>query len=100
MDIMKGTLSVMASMTGSLSATTTMAGTLSAIPTMTAILYVPEYIGGTPYGGEYEVTPAANQNQTLETANKILTGDITVFKVPYYQTSNEYGDTVYIASEV
>ena len=89
MDIIKGTLSVPASMEGELAVAATLSGQL----------YVPEYIGGTPYSGSYEITPKASQDQTLNTANKLLTDDITVFKVPYYQTSNVYGDTVYIAEE-
>lgn len=51
------------------------------------------------YDGAYEVTPKALIDQTLETAQKLMERDVTVFKVPYYQTSNEHGDTVYIASE-
>lgn len=52
------------------------------------------------YDGSYEVIPKANQSQTLETANKLMEEDVLIFEVPYFQTSNEYGDTVYIASEV
>lgn len=54
---------------------------------------------GEKYDGDYIVTPKT-RSQTLETANKVLTSDITVEAVPYYETSNLYGDTVYIASEV
>lgn len=49
------------------------------------------------YQGAYEVTPLARTEQTLETANKLMTDDVTVHKVPYYETSNPYGTTVYIA---
>ena len=52
------------------------------------------------YEGEYIVTPKAHESQTLETANKLLEENVLVLDVPYFQTSNEYGDTVYIASEV
>lgn len=52
------------------------------------------------YVGPYEVTPDAHDPVILDTMNKILTEDVTVKKIPYYQTSNESGDTAYIASEV
>lgn len=61
---------------------------------------IKEYIGAEPYGGEYVVIPKANENQVLLTQNKILSENVTVTKVPYFETSNIYGDTVYIASEV
>ena len=50
--------------------------------------------GGEPYEGEYTVIPKANAPTVLETAGKTLS------KIPYYETSNPTGDTVYIASEV
>ena len=56
--------------------------------------------GGEPYKGEYTVIPKANEPTVLETAGKTLNKDVTVTKIPYYETSNPTGDTVYIASEV
>lgn len=52
------------------------------------------------YEGDYEVTPKADKEQILATQHKFMIEDVTVKKVPYFQTSNEYGETVYIASEV
>lgn len=52
------------------------------------------------YEGEYTVIPKANEAQILPTRMLIMSDDLTVTKVPYFQTSNPYGDTVYIASEV
>ena len=52
------------------------------------------------YTGEYEVIPKAYESQTLETKDKVLEDNVFIFSVPYFQTSNEHGDTVYIASEV
>lgn len=52
------------------------------------------------YAGEYEVIPKARESQTLETKDKLMEENVLIFEVPYFQTSNEYGDTVYIASEV
>ena len=46
--------------------------------------------GGEPYTGEYEVTPSA-ETQTLATANKKLTDDVTVNPIPsgWYNTLKE-----------
>lgn len=52
-----------------------------------------------PYDGEYVVTPTRSQ-QTLETANKTLTSDITVQAIPYSEVGNLGGGyTFYIAKE-
>lgn len=89
MDILKGTLSPAASMKGALSAPATLKGKLS----------VPQIIVPNPYEGDYVITPRAHDPVTLATMNKTLTDDITVLKIPYYETSNESGMTVYIGNE-
>jgi hypothetical protein len=55
--------------------------------------------GGVPYDGPYEVTPKV-EAQTLPTKQKYLSEDIQVLSVPYYETDNQNGTTIYIASEV
>lgn len=53
------------------------------------------------YEGPYEITPKAWDNQILETEGLLMTDDVTVFKVPYYETVNLFdGKTAYIAEEV
>ena len=53
------------------------------------------------YKGEHVVIPKADAQTVLETAEKLLLENITVTKIPYYETSNSAGgDTVYIGSEV
>lgn len=53
------------------------------------------------YNGAYTVTPLADADVTLETAEKLLTADITVQKIPYVEVTNASGGTtIYIASEV
>lgn len=52
------------------------------------------------YEGPYEVIPRAEGAVILPTADKHMLDDVTVRKIPFYQTSNPYGDTAYIASEV
>ena len=51
------------------------------------------------YDGPYEVTPTVDK-QILPTKLKTMEDDLTVNSVPYYEVSNQFGDTVYIASEV
>jgi len=49
------------------------------------------------YEGPYEVTPKTETEQVLATANKQMAKDVTVFKIPYFETSNlSDGVTVYI----
>lgn len=74
---------------GTLSATSaTLHGTLSGV------------VGVEIYDGEYVVHSEAHEVQVLPTANKQLEKNITVEKIPYYETSNlSDGITIYIGSE-
>lgn len=57
--------------------------------------------GYQPYEGPYEVTPKADERQTLHTKGMSMKDDVTVKAVPYYEVSNAAGgQTIYIASEV
>lgn len=51
------------------------------------------------YGGEYIVTPKPYISQTLETKEKLMANDVTVKEIPYYETSNTSGITIYIGGE-
>lgn len=63
-----------------------------------------DYIANTfisDYTGSYSITPKANQSQTLDTKNKVLINNITVFEVPYFDVSNNSGGiTVTIGKDV
>ena len=53
------------------------------------------------YDGATTVTPKADSQTVLETADKVVLDDITVLKIPYWETSNISGGyTVFIAGEV
>ena len=57
-------------------------------------------IGAELYEGAYMVHSAAHEAQELPTANKHLVKNITVEKIPYYETSNmSDGITIYIGDE-
>lgn len=76
-------------------------GTLSAISaTLHGTLSARSVIGADIYDGEYTVHSEAHEVQTLPTANKHLIKNITVEKIPYYETSNlSDGITIYIGDE-
>lgn len=64
-------------------------------------LTIPSVIDAQPYTGAYEVTPKAWEEQILETEGKLMSDDVTVFRVPYYETINLFdGKTAYIAEEI
>lgn len=75
-------------------------GILSVRPVMSGKLTVPTVVVPNPYEGSYDITPLAHETVILNTRNKTLSDDVTVLKVPYYETSNIFdGETVYIADE-
>ena len=51
---------------------------------------VPVYADVDPYTGNYEVIPKTTA-QILETAQKLMTDDLTVKAIPYYEVSNNQG---------
>lgn len=64
------------------------------------VILVPVYKDAPPYEGEYEVTPKVSK-QTLPTAKKLLSKDVTIKEIPYFEVSNTSGgNTVYIGNEV
>lgn len=57
-------------------------------------------VGVELYEGAYTVCSAVQGAQELPTANKHLVKNITVEKIPYYETSNlSDGITIYIGDE-
>lgn len=61
---------------------------------------ITEYVGGDPYAGSYEVTPKVD-GQTLSTKGRVMTDDVTVHPIPFFNVSNNSGGrTVYIGNEV
>ena len=51
---------------------------------------------GKDYTGSYEVTPQLYKNILLPTKGTMPKEDITVFKIPQYEVSNEAGGTTLI----
>ena len=52
-----------------------------------------------PFLGEYEVTPKVDA-QTMPCAGKKMLKDVDIKAIPFFETTNEAGTTVYIAAEV
>ena len=51
------------------------------------------------YDGTYVVTPRPFE-QVLPTQDKLMADDVTVKQIPYFETSNVQGTTVYIGSDI
>ncbi len=51
------------------------------------------------YKGPYDITPATT-SQVMKTKNKRMTDDVLIRAVPYFETANESGHTVYIANKI
>ena len=93
-------MNVYGTLTGTLTSAGTVTGTLSSALALSATLTIPNAAGVNVYDGAYEVVPKAYEEQTLLTEGKIMANDVTVFKVPYYETSNIFdGLTVFIAED-
>lgn len=91
-----GRLSAKKSLTGSISIGQTLRGMLSGKSSLIGKLTIPQILG-TMYEGQYVVDPLAKENVVLDTKEKFMANDVVVNKVPYFETSNEKGTTVYIA---
>lgn len=97
---MDGTITVAGTLSGALSTGGGLSGTLSGVGSLSGALSRAEGIVAPIYEGAYTVTPKANTEQVLATDGKLMQDDVTVFEIPYFETSNLSGTTVYIANEV
>lgn len=74
---------------------------IKAPPRLRAVVQEAGSQQGSPYTGDYTVTPKAHTETILPTKNKHLTEDVQVLEIPYYEVSNAAGgSTVYIAKEI
>lgn len=70
-------------------------GRLAEEPTIQGGVTIGNCEEASPYTGDYEVTPHID-SQTMQTRHKYMLDDVLVKAIPYYETSNTYGTTVYI----
>lgn len=56
------------------------------------------YSGEAPpdFDGDYAYTSDVDADYTVDVRHKRMTGNLTIRKIPYYETSNIYGTTVII----
>lgn len=90
-----GTIERIDVLNGSLSAENTMSGTLSGEQSLNAT--IGSAVEGR-YNGEYSFTPSKT-DQIINTDYKLLTRDLVVKGIPYYEVSNESGITIVIGDE-
>ena len=91
MEHLSGALSDHGKLIGALSPVAGLTGTLSPPRGLTGMLTIPRVLDAEYYTGEYEVTPQARSNVVLDTSGKLMTDDVTVFEIPYYETTNPAG---------
>lgn len=90
--VLEGTICSKAKLDGSIRAKASLRGEI-VVPQVTNA-------GWSLFEGEYSVTPETYE-QVIPTAFKRMKDDLTVFAIPYYETTNETGgNTVYIGMEV
>lgn len=113
-----GTINNSSELVGTIQSTHFLRGTINSIPTITGSISGGRVgnlqgviqssgtivgniaIGGPEetYKGSYIVTPKVYP-QSLPTKNKIMKSDVSILEIPYYETSNLSGKTVYIGGE-
>ena len=92
-----GTINTICSIEGSLNKIDNISSTISSGGDIKGIFSMPSYISDI-YFGDYNITPTKD-GQTISTKDKMLKGDICIEQIPYYETSNPTGITVYIGGE-
>ena len=91
-EVLQGFLSSENTMTGTLSIESSIVGALSGENGLAATLSTPVE---NRYEGTYTVTPNKDE-QVIDTDYRLLTQDLTIKGIPYYEVSNESGITVII----
>ena len=82
-----------------ISDTTSLVGKITETGVLKGSLSIPQSTGEVViYDGDYEVIPRV-ESQTLNTRSKTMRDDFTILAIPYYETSNPTGKTVYIGGE-
>ena len=74
---------------------TTLCPDLVDVETVTGTIIKEVPIEGIPYEGEYKIIPKVTE-QHLNTMGKTMKDDVTIYKIPKYETSNNSGTTIII----
>lgn len=95
-----GTLIGEASLCGNLTGISELNGSLSSeIMSLEGSLSTTLVVDAPEYGGPYEITPKAYDDQHFSTTGKLMTADLKVLKVPTYTTTNPSGGYNFIIAE-
>ena len=94
-----GVLSALNELEGELFSSEKITGVISTTNTILGDIVIPPERPIDPYMGEYEVQSKPFEDEVLRTKNHSMTKNLTVLKIPYYETSNETGYTIYIGGE-
>lgn len=76
--------------------TTNLVGKIAGVNSLKGIVSLSEPVE--TYQGDYMITPKI-VSQQMKTKNKKMEANVTVLAIPYYETSNLSGKTVYIGGE-
>lgn len=90
--VIKGTLSTESTMIGALSTDKGLTGALSKDTELSATISAQVE---NRYDGEYIFTPS-KEDQVIDTDYRLLTQDLTIKGIPYYEVSNKDGITIII----
>ena len=63
---------------------------------LTGTLTLPPEADSVYYEGDYIVTPKPFDETVLDTSGLKMYKDVTILEIPYFETSNESGYTIYI----
>ena len=80
-------------LTGKIGSEGTLSGSIVSEGALSGSLSMP--VGYEDYTGPYAVTPKI-VSQSLNTADKHMSSDITIEPIPYYEVSNQNGKTIII----
>lgn len=95
-----GTLIAEASLCGDLTGLSELNGSLtSEIMSLEGSLSTTLRQESPEYAGPYSVTPSASNDINLPTADRHVSHDISVVKIPRYETSNHGGGYTFIIAE-
>lgn len=97
---LKGVINAELNLKGMISSNNFLVGTINSIQQIIGKIDIPlsDNRDISEYEGDYVVTPKV-ASQTLSTKEKLLHEDILILEIPYYETSNESGKTIYIGGE-
>ena len=88
-------ISAVGQLKGTILGTDVLVGKITNTKSLKGSIFIPLPAKDIIYNGDYDIVPKV-EAQTIGTKNKKMKKDLTVLAIPYYETSNLTGKTVYI----